>query len=277
MSLHWHRLVLLGGIFIWTLTALPAKAQTTILPTTFHAQEHPLSCEVAALKMALGTHDIEVSENDLISKLPFDLTPRGNGIWGNPYTGFVGNIDGLMLRTGYGVYWDPIAKLGAQYTNTRVVQGSSPEELTRSIAAGNPVIIWGYYGSGKVYTWHTPDGTLVKALSSEHTQVVYGFDGSPTKPIRFYIMDPVFGPHVWSTEQLKHNWSSFDSTGVIVAPRWIQVPGDAKIWEISRDGTTRHWVTSWEVFIRRGGSTNAITPIDKNNILKYKIGSEIRS
>ncbi|MDZ4225328.1 MAG: C39 family peptidase [Candidatus Andersenbacteria bacterium] len=146
-----------------TLAPRVLHADSMRLPITFHRQEHSLSCEIATLKMVLGIHGIDVAEAELIAKLPFDLTPRDSGRWGNPNKGFVGNIDGRMLVDGYGVYWDPIARIGAQYAETTVLEDGSPQELAQHVAAGNPVIIWGYYGQRKAYSWLTPDGTPIKA------------------------------------------------------------------------------------------------------------------
>src|ERR1700741_62031 len=44
------------------------------LPIVPHKQEHSLSCEIAALKIALSAHSIDVSEAELIKKLHFDPT-----------------------------------------------------------------------------------------------------------------------------------------------------------------------------------------------------------
>lgn len=268
------RVILTIGIIV--LAPALAHAQQVSVPTVFHRQEHTLSCEVASLKTALKVLGIEVSEADLITQLPFDPTPKSRGIWGNPNQGFVGNINGRMLVDGYGVYWDPIAALGQRYARTEIIQNSSPQILARAIAAGHPVIIWGYYGTGSVHTWKTPAGAPIRAVSGEHTRVVFGFDGPVDSPTRFYLMDPLTGSFSWSTSELIRNWSSFHSTGVIVSPRWVRVPGDNKIWEISADGTKRHWVTRWSVFIARGGGSATIISIAKEKLEKYTMGSDIK-
>src|SRR5262245_9197550 len=57
---------------------------TALLEVKWHRQEHSLSCEIAALKMALSAQGIEVPESELIGRLRFDVTPRANGVWGDP-------------------------------------------------------------------------------------------------------------------------------------------------------------------------------------------------
>ena len=148
-------------------TMLPGPtllAQQVQVPVLFHRQEQALSCEVAALKMALGGQGIEQAESALRAQLPFDPTPKQAGVWGDPDRGFVGNIDGRMLVTGYGVHWEPIARLGAQFVHTFVIQNASATELAQQIAAGNPVIVWGNYGAPHVYTWQTPAGKSARLL-----------------------------------------------------------------------------------------------------------------
>ncbi len=87
----------------------------------FHRQEHALSCEIASLKMALSYYGVDVSETQLISELPVDTPgPRQPGnIWGDPEKGFVGNIDGTMPNSGYGVYEKPIASVAANRSKAR--------------------------------------------------------------------------------------------------------------------------------------------------------------
>lgn len=253
-------------------------AQQTSIPIALHRQEHNLSCEVAALKMALGVHGIDVSESELITHLPFDSTPRGNGIWGDPDQGFVGNIDGRMMVTGYGVHWDPIAKLGSRYAPTKVLQHSSAAELASAIAAGDPVIMWGTYGSPTIHSWQTPAGKTVRAVNGEHTLVVYGFDGPVHSPTTFYLMDPLAGQLRWSTQTLMNNWSSLGHMAVVVlaAPvRWVRVPGELKVWEISTDGTKRHWVTTWATLLQRGGAS-LIRAIDPAELATYRVGQPLK-
>lgn len=60
-------------------------------------QDYPLSCEAASLKMALGYKKVFVSEDEIMEKIGYDLTPRKGNIWGDPYKTYVGKIDGKIL------------------------------------------------------------------------------------------------------------------------------------------------------------------------------------
>lgn len=186
------------------------------LPIPLHYQEHSLSCEVAALKMALDYFGAGVPESELIKHLPFDPAPKSNGVWGNPNRGFVGNIDGRMLVDGYGVYWEPIAALGARYRRTAVLRGTSAANLAQHIAAGRPVIIWGYFGRGQPHTWRTREGQIIQAVNGEHTRLVTGFSGPSDKPTHFALLDPIFGRLVWPTETLLRNWDALGRHAVVV-------------------------------------------------------------
>jgi hypothetical protein len=73
---------------------------TVLLPALFHKQEHALSCEAATLKMALSVFGADVSESEILKYLPYDKTPKKNGVWGDPNKGFVGKVDGVGFVDG---------------------------------------------------------------------------------------------------------------------------------------------------------------------------------
>ena len=85
---------------------LKEEPATIKLDVPYHRQEHSLSCEIAALKMALDYYGLKISESDLIKELVFNTkdSRSKNNIWGDPDLGFVGNIDGKIPNGGYGVY-----------------------------------------------------------------------------------------------------------------------------------------------------------------------------
>ncbi len=185
----------------------------------FHKQEHSLSCEVAALKMALSAIGVEVSESELIQNLVFDQTPKKSGIWGDPDQGFVGLIDGRMPQTGYGVYAGPIAQLASSWRPATVLDIKTPEALAAHLLQGRPIVIWGYYGRGQKLSWATPEGKTVKAVNGEHTRTVIGFTGNASEPEGFYLIDPLFGPMYWTTNKLVKNWDALDRMAVVVYPK----------------------------------------------------------
>lgn len=190
----------------------------TLLPATYHRQEHALSCEIASLKMALSVYGLDIPESELISKLKFDSTPRDKTTWGDPYTGFVGIIDGKMMGDGYGVYWDPIAAVGSLYLNAEVKKFTAME-LAKELTAGRPVVSWGYSGRGRKYIWTTPQGKNITAVNGEHARTIIGFSGSVESPSSFVIYDPIYGRLNWKTKDLMNNWAPFDNMGVVIYPK----------------------------------------------------------
>jgi len=190
---------------------LQRKPKPTVkLKTQFHRQEHSLSCEVAALKMALSVKGMNPSESELIRQLPWQP------MWGNPHQGFVGDINGGMLKTGYGVYWKPIAKIAQRYRPAEAFEHWSVQRLASEIQRGNPVVVWGYVGSGKRRFWRAPDGTPIWGVSGEHARTVIGFAGSVTNPQGFFLLDPIYGEIYWNTKSLQSNWAPFGNAGVVI-------------------------------------------------------------
>lgn len=200
-------------------TIRPASGDT-ILPIAFDRQDHSLSCEVATLKMALSYRGVRVTESDLIMLVGVDRTPKYSEgeqpVWGDPDIAFVGNIDGRMFRDGYGVYEGPIARAGSTYRRTFAFRGWSVQQLAAQLVSGNPVIIWGYLGSGAPVSWVTPEGHTVNAVSYEHTFLVYGIRGTTSHPEGFYVIDPIYGPKYMDVTTLETMWSALGQRGVIV-------------------------------------------------------------
>ena len=105
------------GLFKLAFAAVVALAATQAAPPTervldipWHHQEHNLTCEAAALKMALSYYRVATGELTLLGYMTIDSRPAQFNIqgrlttWGDPAAGFVGNPDGHIERhTGYGV------------------------------------------------------------------------------------------------------------------------------------------------------------------------------
>lgn len=188
----------------------PKPIPTVKLDVPFHRQEHSLSCEAAALQMALAAKGVNISESTLIDQISVEP------MWGNPHTGFVGDINGKMLKTGYGVYWEPITRVGSRYRESAAFEHGSPSSLALEIANGNPIVFWGYVGSGRGRKWITPDGTPIIGIAGEHARVLIGFRGSVDNPAGFYLLDPIYGELYWNTGKLQSNGAPFGDSGVII-------------------------------------------------------------
>ncbi len=179
-------------------------------------QDRPLSCEAAALKMALAYRGITVSEGDIMALIGYDPTIKSGGTWGDPDQAFVGNIDGSQNSTGYGVHWDPVARAARTWRNATAFSNWSATQLAWEIEAGNPVIVWGVLGGAYFDPWTTPSGRYIAAWKGEHARTVIGYTGSPTNPTSFIINDPISGRLTWSTAKLLADWSKFNNSGVVV-------------------------------------------------------------
>jgi len=194
------------------------------LPVAIHFQEKALSCEIASLKTVMDYLGQKKDESILFEELT-KATPNQydteNNTWGDPNKGFVGSVDGSQIRkSGYGVYWDPIATLAQSYfPNSKAFSGESLDFLLNQLTQGKPAIIWGHTPAigGKIdISWETPEGKLIYALNGEHTFTVIGFEGNIKAPTGIVLIDPLMGKIVQSTDQFMSNWATFNHSGVLV-------------------------------------------------------------
>ena len=199
-----------------TPTVQTTTVKKTMLSIALDYQDQPLSCEAAALKMALAGVGVRVSESQIMKYVGYDPTPHHGSTWGDPSVGFVGNIAGKQNTTGYGVYWDPIAKAASHWRKARVVTNSTPEKMAAEIAAGHPVVIWGTLGNAYRDDWKTPAGKKILAWKGEHARTLIGFNGPVTKPTSYIINDPIVGRVTWSRAQFDANWARFNRSAVVI-------------------------------------------------------------
>jgi len=193
------------------------ELSVTKLPIAFNRQDRNLSCEVATLVMALSYYDVNVPEQPLIDAIGTDGTLHlENGVWGNPHIAFVGDIDGRQISTGYGVYWEPIARAAQAYRPAYSFSGWTVQQVTEQVAAGNPVIIWGTAGSGARVDWKTSSGDNVVAIMGEHTFVVTGFVGSASNPSKIIVLDPLYGERYKTISNFEWMWGLLGNSGVVV-------------------------------------------------------------
>lgn len=189
---------------------------TVMLDVPFHRQEHSLSCEIASLRSALLYRGVDIRESDLIALLPFDPTPKRLGLWGDPHKGFVGDIDGKMFKTGYGVYWEPITDVANNFRRSEYFIGWGTVRLAQELEKGNPVIVWNYLGKGDLGVWRTPEGKVIVGINGEHSRVAMGYAGLKEDPAGFYLMDPTYGKIYEPIDEFRKKWALFGYSGVIV-------------------------------------------------------------
>lgn len=180
------------------------------IPISFDKQDHALSCEVATLKMVLEYKGVAVDESELIAHVGV------TDMWGDPSEAFVGNIDGRMFGDGYGVYWQPIARVGNLYRESRHFEGWKSGDLIRTLQEGHPIVVWGCLGRCENRSWTTPDGQEVTGVSYEHTFVVNGFSGTPDDIEGYWLIDPIYGRKYMELDTFMNMWGKLGYSGVVV-------------------------------------------------------------
>ncbi len=173
-----------------------------------YVQQRNLSCEYAALVIAMGAYGVWVSEYD------FD----GLVGWSeNPHWGYRGDITGWWGNTeDYGVYASalvPAVNAHGFWADEFYAQGDA-SALTRRIDAGAPVVVWlGLWGDTSFYEW-TEDGNRYKLASGMHVVVVYGYDSSGV-----WFSDPATGNksfYDWGT--FMTYWNVMDGMSLAIGP-----------------------------------------------------------
>ncbi len=194
----------------------------TTTPSTFklavpiYLQQHPLSCEIADLRMVLAFRGIDETEEKLLTLVGTDPTPHQGNVWGNPYEAFVGNVNGKQMTTGYGVYWGPIARVARGYRIANDFTGWSITQVLKEVENGNPVIIWTYSKNGTPTSWLTPGGEKIFAVAGEHSVVVVGFVGPAENHSQVIVNDSLIGQAYWSREKFESRLAVFNGSGVVV-------------------------------------------------------------
>jgi len=192
---------------------------TIKLSVPIHKQEHALSCEIATLKMVLDYYGHDVSESELLGHLMFAThEPRNkdDNTWADPNLGFVGDIDGSMPNSGYGVYEMPISYVGDIYRASGAYKNATVKQILEEVKNSHPVIIWGTTGKVRDISWKTPGGKDIHAVMGEHTKVVIGYSGTIENPRRIYLIDPVYGEISMSLEEFIEDWGYLGNRAVIV-------------------------------------------------------------
>jgi uncharacterized protein YvpB len=208
----------------------PSPAPTArVLNVAWHHQEHNLSCEAAALKMALSYYGIKTGELTLIRYMTQDSRRAQFGAggrltaWGDPAYSYVGNPDGNIHRyQGYGVYFQPVA-LAAMYAGASVLQAGSglygravsPADVYRAVLAGHPVVAWisNTYHQVKLSSYTSYEGETVRYTLTEHAITIVG-----VRPDAVLINDPWFGRGWHPKAQFESAFRTFAGMAVVVGP-----------------------------------------------------------
>ena len=172
-----------------------------------YVQQRNLSCEYAALVIAMGAYGVWVSEYELDSRVGWSE---------NPHWGYRGDITGWWGNTDdYGVYASALAPAlnDFGFSGEEFYAQGDASALTARLDAGTPVVVWlGLWGDTGFYEY-TADGTPYKLVPGMHVVVAYGYDSGGV-----YISDPATGGkrfYDWST--FMTFWNVLDGMGLAVA------------------------------------------------------------
>jgi uncharacterized protein YvpB len=190
-------------------------ARAFLFHVPFHRQEHALSCEVASLRSALLGIGVDVPERDLWLKLPKDPVAKrwteDGVVWGDPHKGFVGNVDGRMPFTGYGVFAEPLSAVANEYASTAFIRVDDPRAIDAALSKGHPIIAWSVLGRNpSVAFWKTPDGRDIAAPMYEHTLVIVGYRGTSDWIDGLYVIDSLTSIRYETWNDFHYRTSFFD-------------------------------------------------------------------
>ena len=224
----------MGSLISAILAALLAIASSLAQPPTqrvldiaWHHQEHNLTCEAAALRMALSYFGISTDELTLLGYMSVDRAAAkfdGSGhlvAWGDPAVSYVGNPDGNIERyTGYGVYEQPVAR-AAVIAGARVVvsgsglygDGVAAQDVYTAVLRGQPVVAWisNTYRQVALRRYVAFDGAPVSYTLTEHAVTIVGVRSDAV-----LINDPWFGPAWHPKSQFESPYATFQQMAVVI-------------------------------------------------------------
>ena len=163
-------------------------------------------CEVTSLTMVLNYAGVKVNKMDLYKKIKKDKAPlvrkNGNIIkWGDPSTGFVGDMTGK--KAGYAVFDKPMEDLVNNYLPERAVNLTSHSfsDLEKHVKNGYPIVVWttGDYKLPDRWESWKHDKKTIKTPLDLHAVVLVGFNEEFV-----YLNDPLSG-----RKNVKVNKTSF--------------------------------------------------------------------
>jgi uncharacterized protein YvpB len=183
---------------------ITTKQPSIRLGLPFYRQAHALSCEEASLRMVLAKKGINVTDMDIVQRVGYKPSQRDKltNSWDDPAQMFVGDINGKMGVTGWGVYAEPIARVARSYgLSAQAFNNVDAKFVAQQIYANKAVIIWGALSSGSPDSWNTANGVR-QAPKNDHTMVVEGVVGAADNPDSFYIHNPLSGTVSYSAAKL---------------------------------------------------------------------------
>jgi len=199
----------------------PAPWSVTI-PVPIYRQAMVLDCETGALRMGLAAYGHYYSDAALFAyenpdtRAPI-MGPNHTVLqWGDPYTNFVGNVNGSdWTPTGYGVYYPVIVSIARSHglPNAYGGEGFAASTVYAALAARHPVEVWveTNWMHPWLGTWTAWDGRRVRYSYVEHAVILTGVSATQVR-----VNDPLHGTQYWiSKGQFETVWRDFNDMAVV--------------------------------------------------------------
>ena len=192
-------------------TSFTTEVRSVRLSVPAYIQQHSATCSAASLRMVLSYRGIGSDEMSLVNAMGY--APRSMDksttppTWDDPRQMFVGSVDGsIAAGTGAGPDAPPVAKAALAYgRSASPFTGINAAWIASQIHAGNPVLMFGSYSNTGYTSWKTASGSIETMNLTGHVTVVTGVKGEPSKPLGFWVNDPLRGAQYWTVGQVAAN------------------------------------------------------------------------
>jgi uncharacterized protein YvpB len=201
---------------------LPSSNAQITIPVPVYKQTMNLDCETASLQMALAYRGHWYSQSYMFQFEHADTRPpikSADGTileWGNPFNGFVGDVNAHEFNgTGYGVYYPMILWIANGLGDPSAVGGTGLSAATvyQALASGHPVQVWVEYQWVRpaLGVWKAWDRTKIHYSFHEHTVVLSGLSDTSVR-----VNDPWPGTQYWiSKATFEASWADFHNMAII--------------------------------------------------------------
>ena len=192
------------------------------IPVPIYRQAMVLDCETSALRMGLATFGHYYSDAGLFAYENPDtrapvMGPSHTVVqWGDPYTNFVGNVNGSdWTPTGYGVYYPVIVNIARSHgmPNATGGEGYAASTVYAALLAHHPVEVWIETNWMRPWlgVWTAWDGRRVRYSYVEHAVILSGVSDTMVR-----VNDPLHGTQYWVSKwTFETVWRDFNDMAVI--------------------------------------------------------------
>lgn len=159
-----------------------------------YSQKYGLSCEMAALKMALYSYGIDISEDWLLNNIPLNSNPN-LGIRGDERRRYQTGDDYGILEPGLESFINGGFRFndtGFKANNLSIFDSNGnfdPSQMLSVLKNGQPIIAWVTEGlaTTKIISLPLSNGGYIQAPADEHAVLIDGYD---SRTNRFRLEDP---------------------------------------------------------------------------------------